>query len=176
MKNAIQILLCCLVFVQTACAQTLVSNRPHCSNIVFDERVADQISFTVPLIGTEELAENPDAYHVFDTRKYEEYTTSHIPGANYLGYRDFDVKRLKDLPYDSPIVLYCSIGYRSEKIGEKLQELGYTHVYNLYGSIFDWVNRGYLVVGENENPTEQVHTYNRAWSKWVEEGAAVKVW
>jgi len=140
MKNAIQILLCCLIFVQTACAQTLVSNRPHCSNIVFDERVG------------------------------------HIPGASYLGYQDFDVERLKNLPYDSRIVLYCSIGYRSEKIGEKLQKLGYTHVYNLYGSIFDWVNRGYPVVDEDGNLTAQVHTYNRAWSKWVEEGAAVKVW
>ena len=39
------------------------------------------------------------------------------------------------------IVLYCSIGYRSEKIGEKLVEMGYGHVFNLYGGIFEWVNR-----------------------------------
>ena len=40
------------------------------------------------------------------------------------------------------IIVYCSIGVRSEDIGEKLKELGYTKILNLYGGIFDWKNKG----------------------------------
>ena len=54
--------------------------------------------------------------------------------------------------------------------------MGYNNVHNLYGSIFDWVNRGYLVVNSNDEETKEVHTYNRIWSRWVDEKQAKKVW
>ena len=72
--------------------------------------------------------------------------------------------------------MYCSIGYRSEKVGEELKKMGFKNVYNLYGSIFEWVNQGNEVVDENEKVTEKVHTYNKRWSKWIEDGKAEKVW
>ena len=105
-----------------------------------------------------------------------EYEVSHIPGAQYLGYNDFDVNRIGKIPRDAKIVLYCSIGYRSEKIGERLKRSGYTNVYNLYGSIFDWINRGNVVVDKNGQPTKRVHTYNRNWSKWVDGQKVEKIW
>ena len=77
---------------------------------------------------------------------------------------------------DQKVVVYCSIGYRSEKIGEQLQQLGYKDVHNLYGSIFEWVNAGNEVVDAKNNKTRKVHTYNRKWSQWVEDGKAEKVW
>jgi hypothetical protein len=63
--------------------------------------------------------------------------------------------------------VYCSIGYRSEKIGEQLQKLGYKNVYNLYGSLFAWVNRGYEVVDINNKSTYTVHGYDAKWAKWI---------
>jgi len=54
--------------------------------------------------------------------------------------------------------------------------MGYKNVYNLYGSIFEWVNDGNEVVDKNNKPTDEVHTYNKKWSKWVEEGKAKKIW
>lgn len=44
------------------------------------------------------------------------------------------------------VVLYCFIGYCSEKVVEQFWEWGFIKVYNLYGSIFEWVNQGYFVV------------------------------
>tara|TARA_B100000768_G_C11171243_1_gene328804 strand:+ start:178 stop:360 length:183 start_codon:yes stop_codon:yes gene_type:complete len=40
------------------------------------------------------------------------------------------------------IIVYCTIGYRSEKISEELKLKGYKYVYNLYGGIIQWVNKG----------------------------------
>lgn len=152
------------------------ADRPPVQNPDFDDKISRTIRFSIPTIGVTELREHQPDFLIFDTRQAAEYQVSHIPGASYLGYEDFDPVRLRDIPKEKPIVLYCSIGYRSEKIGEKLQKLGYTNVRNLYGSIFEWVNQGYPVVTPAGNTTQQVHTYNRNWSKWVDHQHAEKVW
>ena len=114
--------------------------------------------------------------YIFDAREEEEYLTSHIKGARYLGYKKFDEQKLAGVPKNAKVVVYCSVGYRSEKIGERLQKMGFTDVSNLYGSIFEWVNRGYPVVGQNGEPTRRIHTYNAKWSQWVDNDDAEKVW
>ena len=164
-----------IISINIGCAQPPV-DRPNLNNPAFDNRVAELIDFSVPLISVEELNQNIADFSVFDTREKEEYLVSHIPNAKYLGYDDFDVSRLGDLSKDSKIVLYCSVGYRSEKIGEKLSSLGFTNVYNLYGSIFEWVNQGYKVVDIYGLETQKVHTYNKKWGKWLDESKAEKIW
>ena len=79
---------------------------------------------------------------LLDTREKKEYEISHIPGAIWVGYNNFKLKRVKEIAKDTKIVTYCSVGYRSERIGEKLQKAGFTDVSNLKGSIFKWVNEG----------------------------------
>lgn len=160
----------------SACGQMTGQPQGLSNNEKFDKEVAGTIQFTIPIIGVEELYNTKDESYIFDTRKREEFEVSHIPGATYLGYLDFDEKRLGSLPKDTKIVLYCSIGYRSEKIGEKLQSLGYKNVFNLYGSIFEWANRSYPLEDENGKPTRKIHTYNRNWSKWVDGQKSEKVW
>ncbi len=147
-----------------------------CLDEKFDKEIANTIRFTVPIIGVEELETNRSSYVVFDTRKKDEFEVSHIPGANYLGYKDFDESRLSGTPKDAKIVLYCSIGYRSEKIAQRLQVLGYQNVFNLYGSIFEWANRSYPLEDKDGASTTKVHTYNKTWSKWVDAEKAERVW
>lgn len=79
------------------------------------------------------------------------------------------------MPKDKKIVVYCSIGYRSEKIAERIQAMGY-EVSNLYGSIFEWVNQGNQIVDNTGKETKELHTYNRKWSKWVEPDSVQKTW
>jgi len=74
---------------------------------------------------------------------------------------------VKDLDQSKPIYIYCSIGYRSEKIGEKLQKAGFKKVYNMYGGIFNWANSGYTLVDKNGKTTTKVHGYNNDWSQWL---------
>jgi rhodanese-related sulfurtransferase len=123
-----------------------------------------------------ELLDNRDKFIIFDAREKAEFDVSHIPDAIYLGYSDFNAGSIKNIPKEKNIVIYCSIGYRSEKIGEKLLRLGYKNVYNLYGSIFEWANEKYPLVGSNGKTTDRVHGYNKSWSKWVTNEEIKTVW
>ena len=108
------------------------------------------------------LAEQPCL--IFDTREKEEYMVSHIPGALWVGYSTFEMDSLKrHYPKDTTIVVYCSVGIRSENIGEELIEHGFTDVHNLYGGIFEWKNLGRPVVDSLGNDTENVHAYSKYW-------------
>lgn len=109
---------------------------------------------------------------LLDSRSKEEYEVSHLKGARWVGYDDFDTSRVSGIPKDKKIVVYCSVGYRSEKITEKLNAAGYKSVYNMYGGIFEWVNRGYPVY-RNGKQTKKVHAYNKKWGVWLKEGEKV---
>lgn len=68
--------------------------------------------------------------------------------------------------------MYCSIGYRSEKIAKKLLENGYDNVSNLYGGIFEWANQGNKVYNDY-GETTKVHAFSRLWSVWLNKGEKV---
>ncbi|GAB4246194.1 MAG: hypothetical protein Tsb0034_25080 [Ekhidna sp.] len=128
---------------------------------------------TVPLIKAETLKPKLSEVVILDTRAKEEFEVSHIPGARFVNYNDFEVKQVEDIPKDQEVIVYCSVGYRSERVGEKLQKAGYSNVKNLYGGIFGWKNEGNEVVGMNNLPTDSVHVYNRLWGKWLFKGTKV---
>ncbi|MER3327952.1 MAG: rhodanese-like domain-containing protein, partial [Candidatus Kapaibacterium sp.] len=86
---------------------------------------------------------------------------------------DFELSRVQEISKDSKIVVYCSVGYRSEKIAEKLQGAGYTDVSNLYGGIFEWVNQDRAVVDDQNTPTTKVHAFSRVWGVWLNKGEKV---
>jgi len=129
---------------------------------------------TVPYISVKDLYKNKSKYLILDTRKKEEYTVSHIPNAIWSNEKLDASAFAKAYPDKSQsIVVYCSIGVRSEKFGESLQKLGYTNVYNLYGSIFSWKNKGYTVVNYQKKPTDSVHVYSKEWAKYLKTGIKV---
>lgn len=112
---------------------------------------------------------------ILDAREPDEFKISHLNTAIYIGYNDFssDAKQLKNLKKDSPIVVYCSLGIRSETIGEKLKKAGFTNVKNLYGGIFEWKNKGYPVFDTNGQETEKVHAFSKHWSQYLQTGQPV---
>lgn len=169
----ISYLLC--LFLNIGCAQ-VPEERPQVENPAFDKKLVKLLQFSVPLIGVEELRNIQREVYIFDTREWREYEVSHIEGAKYLGYADFDAKRLQEIPKNAKIVLYCSVGYRSEKIGERLQKMDFENVYNLYGSIFEWANEGYPVVDAKGKTSNKMHTYNKSWSKWLNAEKITKIW
>ena len=169
----------CLVFsavLSSAYSQNQPLDKPRTKQPDFSKKIDGLISFTVPLMSVNELLNNKDKFIIFDAREKAEFDVSHIPDAIYLGYSDFNVSRIKNIPKEKNIVIYCSIGYRSEKIGEKLLRLGYKNVYNLYGSIFEWANEKYPLVSSNGKTTYTVHSYNKSWSKWVTNEEIRTVW
>ncbi|MHC2990486.1 rhodanese [Pontibacter sp. HJ8] len=109
---------------------------------------------------------------LLDTRSEEEYNVSHIAGARLVEYDNFDPSRLKDVPKDTPLVVYCSVGLRSERVGEKLKKAGYTNVTNLYGGLFEWVNQGQPVYN-SQGKTDKVHAFSKSWGVWLRKGEKV---
>lgn len=135
-------------------------------------KVNELISRSVPITTVSELA-NWQHVRLLDAREKEEFEVSHLPSAMYVGDKEFDLKSVADIPKSDTLVVYCSVGYRSEKVGEKLKAAGYEHVYNLFGGIFAWKNAGNTVVDSAQNPTEKVHTYNKSWSLFILKGEKV---
>ena len=113
------------------------------------------------------LQEKPSPL-LIDTRTAAEYAVSHLPGA----YRAETVTAAEAIiaankietqsSEQRPTVLYCSVGYRSGRLGEALQTAGYYRVANLEGSIFQWANEGRSLLSGGQ-PTQQVHPYSRLW-------------
>lgn len=102
---------------------------------------------------------------LIDARKAEEYAVSHLPGARHL--QTVEAVQGSDIAPDAALVVYCSVGYRSARLAQKLQAAGYDHVMNLEGSIFEWHNRGHPIVSEGK-PVRHVHPYNRTWRLLLE--------
>ena len=136
----------------------------------FAKKLSGLLSLYVPVVDVDHVT--PKGTVFLDAREPEEFEVSHIAGALPVGYKNFDMRLLQLVPKDTAIVVYCSVGYRSEKITEKLMDAGFTNVHNLYGGIFEWVNTGHPVV-DSAGRTERIHTYNKNWSQWVRKGVKV---
>ena len=144
--------------------------------VEFNDHINKWLSFSAPFITVGELDKNYEEYLILDSREQEEYDVAHLDGAKCVGYDDFDMSTLDDIDKDQKIAVYCSIGYRSEKITEKLRKAGFKNAFNVYGSIFQWVNENKPVYNKAGEQVDKVHTFNRKWSKWVLTDEVKKVW
>jgi rhodanese-related sulfurtransferase len=130
----------------------------------------------VPYMSVETLALPKTDAILLDAREENEFKVSHLEDAILVGYDHFKIKEtLEKLPEDKnvKIVVYCSLGIRSETVAYKLIQEGYTNVYNLYGGIFEWKNADFQVIDTLGNTTEKVHTFNKNWGKWLKKGEKV---
>jgi rhodanese-related sulfurtransferase len=86
---------------------------------------------------------------LLDVRTRSEFKNGHLDKAGNLNYYALDFrKKLKLIPRNQPIYLYCNTGYRSEKATEILIENGYANVYNLQHGIMEWELRNLPLVVE----------------------------
>ena len=135
----------------------------------FETMVNALLSGKVDTLGSATLsvkARSPGVV-LLDTREWEEYAVSHLPGAIHVGYKSFHESAVADLPEDAEIIVYCSVGKRSEEIGVRLKKMGFSDVQNLRGGIFDWTNRGYPVVDTSGTEVCRVHPYSLMWGIWI---------
>ncbi len=126
----------------------------------------------VPYISVEELAMPKTNAVVLDAREPQEYEVSHLKDAISVGYDNFDLEIIeKEITNkNQEIVVYCSLGIRSEVVAKKLKKAGYTNVKNLYGGIFEWKNKNFSVYNAQEKETDSIHTFSKEWSKWLTNG------
>lgn len=131
------------------------------------------LSSKTPTISVKQAKLHAGSYLFLDAREPEEYAVSHIANAKFVGYDNFDLNRVNNVAKNLPIVVYCSVGKRSENITNKLKDAGFANVKNLYGGIFEWVNEGNRVYDSNNVAVNKVHAYNHIWGMWLQKGEKV---
>jgi rhodanese-related sulfurtransferase len=151
--------LLCLAAVHTGCSQDFTWRA------VQHMIAADYPN--VPTLSTDALAErlSDDAQPrplLLDARSPEEYAVSHLPNARRVDPSADTYPALDTLAADAPIVVYCSVGYRSAGVVQTLRDQGFTNVRNLEGSIFRWANDNRPVYRDGRS-VKSVHPYNRSW-------------
>ena len=129
----------------------------------------------VPYITSEELAMPKTEAVILDAREQNEFKISHLKNAMYVGYNDFKIDTVEqNIPNkQTPLLVYCSLGIRSETIANKLKKAGYTNVKNLYGGIFDWKNKQFPVYNAKEIETDSIHAGSKSVWKWLKNGIKV---
>ena len=119
---------------------------------------------SIASISTESLKEKlerQETITIIDVREPDEFKVSHLPKA----INETDPKTI-DLPLETTIIVYCSVGLRSAKFAKTLNKRGYAHVFNLRGSIFEWANNSYPLKQGKQTVTV-VHPYNKKWGSLV---------
>ena len=135
----------------------------------------------VPTITTDQLdlwmndTDRPQPI-ILDARAAAEFDVSHLRGAVQVPNAKTAVKTMSRLLETSKastnssnsvapsIVVYCSVGYRSAKVVDKLIQAGVENIYNLEGSIFQWFNEGRPVF-KGETQVDEVHPFDATWGK-----------
>lgn len=141
---------------------------PQVKRIAIAELAAwlNQASLSQESLDQESLGQDGDRPIVLDARTAAEYQVSHLATAQLVPHPVEELQRRSDWK-QRPIVLYCSVGYRSARLAAQLQEIGFDRVWNLEGSIFAWANQGYPVYRSGER-VHQVHPYNSQWGQLLQ--------
>lgn len=106
---------------------------------------------------------------LIDVRRDYEFAVSHLPQAHHVP--NLDAAIALGLDPHQPIVAYCSVGYRSSRLAAQLRSAGYSEVYNLAGSAFQWANEGRALVSQGQ-PVVAVHPFNPLWGLLLKPGLA----
>jgi rhodanese-related sulfurtransferase len=116
---------------------------------------------------TREIARSGD-FLLLDVRTQAEFRVSHIAGAIWVDPQASAksiAARIKEQGSPEMVVLYCSVGYRSARMANRLQKIlppdSDTQLYNLSGGVFLWHNQN-RPLEDDLGPTEYMHPYNAA--------------
>ncbi|BCR04195.1 rhodanese-like domain-containing protein [Desulfuromonas versatilis] len=90
------------------------------------------------------LRQHPGLF-LLDVRTPEEYREVRLEGARLIPI-DQVVARLREIPFDRPVLVYCAIGSRSSQVADYLVRQGHPEVFNMTGGIWGWQLRGYPVL------------------------------
>ncbi len=107
---------------------------------------------------------------LLDAREADEYAVSHLARARHVppnASADSLTALLSDVPMDRSVVVYCSVGYRSAKVTQRLRKAGFSDVHNLGGSIFRWANEGRAVV-RGDSAVRTVHPFDATWGRLLD--------
>lgn len=93
-----------------------------------------------------------------DVRSPEERAVSIIPGSIDQAKFESNLEQYRQFP----VVAYCTIGYRSGRYAQKMQQKG-VNIVNLQGSLLAWSHEG-EELSNKTGKTNKVHVFGRKWN------------
>lgn len=80
---------------------------------------------------------------LIDVRTPNEYKAGYIDDAINIDIMKMEtfVQEVEKLDKAKPVYIYCKIGGRSQKASKKLEELGFTTIYDFSGGYMEWQNQ-----------------------------------
>ncbi|MBW4517647.1 MAG: rhodanese-like domain-containing protein [Timaviella obliquedivisa GSE-PSE-MK23-08B] len=108
---------------------------------------------------------------ILDARSEAEFAVSHLAEAQLFDGTNLAIApALKNVSKHTPIVVYCSVGYRSARVAQQIMSAGFQDVSNLEGGLFQWINEGRIAkqlcpgaLVQDGQLTQLVHPYNAVW-------------
>ena len=139
------------LFVVFVALSGCIGDKKSVNNTVTDTKVSEKIAYTnINVSQAKEMIDRGEVF-ILDVRKPDEYANpGHIKNSTLLAVQDIpanelDIK-LKELPKDRSILVYCQSGRRSVVASTILVDNGFSHVYNMQGGINGWISAGYETV------------------------------
>ena len=136
------------------------------------------------------ISEPKNPIVIVDCRRRDEFEVSHIPDAKCLHFQtedrillDFLLEETqKYLNIDTAtdeinVVCYCSLGYRSSMLAQRIEKLTKSDsalnrksikVWNLEGSIFKWANENRHMIDTNKKPTKFAHPFSYTFCMFLQ--------
>ncbi len=96
---------------------------------------------------------------LLDVRQPAEFAVSRIADARRIDPEASGDELRSTISNNQPVVVYCAVGYRSNKLARRLRTAGITNVFNLEGSIFAWASDGNPLESDS-GATNRVHPFN----------------
>jgi rhodanese-related sulfurtransferase len=127
-----------------------IGDKKSEENIVTDTKVSEKnTNMNINVSLAKEMIDRGEVF-ILDVRRPDEYASGHIKNSTLLAVQDIAANeldtKLKELPKDSKILVYCRSGSRSVAASNILVNNGFAQVYNMQGGINGWISAGYETV------------------------------
>jgi rhodanese-related sulfurtransferase len=91
-----------------------------------------------------ELLDTNKNIYLLDVRTTQEYTQGRLAGSVLIPIGEFE-RRVREVPKNKTIVVYCAVGSRSKSVAGFLAQQGYKEVYNMTDGIVGWYRNGFPI-------------------------------
>ncbi|HBG04989.1 MAG: rhodanese-like domain-containing protein [Geobacteraceae bacterium GWC2_58_44] len=81
---------------------------------------------------------------LLDVRTPEEYRQARLRGSLLIPLGELE-KRVKEIPRDRPLLVYCAVGARSSSAAGFLASKGYREIYHMSDGLVGWYKNGFPI-------------------------------
>jgi rhodanese-related sulfurtransferase len=90
------------------------------------------------------LLDKDKSIYLLDVRTPQEYSQGKLAGSVLIPIGEFE-RRVREVPKNKTIVVYCAVGARSKPVASFLTQQGYKNVYNVTDGLVGWYRNGFPI-------------------------------